>query len=109
MRFQPARGDAALVHSLFPARDPSKKVNETVPETQQLPPPTQFQPFVPAAETRPELTFRALLLGSLFGILFGAVTVYVGLRAGLTVAASIPISVLSISVLRALGRASILE
>ena len=34
---------------------------------------------------------------------------YVGLRAGLTVAASIPISVLSISVLRALGRASILE
>jgi putative OPT family oligopeptide transporter len=75
-----------------------------VPETTP-----QFQPFVPASETRPELTFRALLLGSLFGILFGAVTVYVGLRAGLTVAASIPISVLSISVLRALGRASILE
>jgi putative OPT family oligopeptide transporter len=75
-----------------------------VPETTQ-----QFQPYVPPTETRPELTFRALLLGSLFGILFGAVTVYVGLRAGLTVAASIPISVLSISVLRALGRASILE
>jgi putative OPT family oligopeptide transporter len=75
-----------------------------VPETTQ-----QFQPFVPPTESRPELTFRALLLGSLFGILFGAVTVYVGLRAGLTVAASIPISVLSISVLRALGRASILE
>ena len=68
-----------------------------------------FKPFVPPTETRPEFTFRALLLGSLFGILFGAVTVYVGLRAGLTVAASIPISVLSISVLRALGRASILE
>jgi putative OPT family oligopeptide transporter len=75
-----------------------------------LPPTTRvFQPFVPATETRPELTARALLLGSFFGILFGAVTVYVGLRAGLTVAASIPISVLSISVLRALGRASILE
>ena len=69
----------------------------------------EFQPFVSPHESRPELTFRALLLGSLFGILFGAVTVYVGLRAGLTVAASIPISVLSISVLRALGRASILE
>ena len=75
-----------------------------MPETTQ-----QFQPYVPPTESRPELTFRALLLGSLFGILFGAVTVYVGLRAGLTVAASIPISVLSISVLRALGRASILE
>jgi putative OPT family oligopeptide transporter len=68
-----------------------------------------FQPFVPATETRPELTTRALLLGCVFGLLFGAVTVYVGLRAGLTVGASIPIAVLSISVLRAFGRASILE
>jgi putative OPT family oligopeptide transporter len=68
-----------------------------------------FQPFVPASESRREFTARALILGSLFGILFGAVTVYVGLRAGLTVAASIPISVLSISILRAFGRASILE
>jgi putative OPT family oligopeptide transporter len=68
-----------------------------------------FKPFVPATESRPELTARALILGSLFGVLFGAVTVYVGLRAGLTVAASIPISVLSISILRAFGRSSILE
>ncbi|MBS1815348.1 MAG: oligopeptide transporter, OPT family [Acidobacteria bacterium] len=71
--------------------------------------PAAFQPFVPANESRPEFTFRAVLIGALFGILFGAVTVYVGLRAGLTVAASIPISVLSISILRVLGRASILE
>ena len=70
---------------------------------------TTFKPFVPAHETRPELSARALLLGAFFGILFGAVTVYVGLRAGLTVAASIPISVLSISILRAFGKASILE
>jgi len=68
-----------------------------------------YQPFVPAGESRREFTPRALILGSLFGVLFGAVTVYVGLRAGLTVAASIPISVLSISILRAFGRASILE
>jgi putative OPT family oligopeptide transporter len=68
-----------------------------------------FQPFVAPGETRPELTFRAIALGCIFGLIFGAVTVYVGLRAGLTVAASIPIAVLSISVLRALGRASILE
>ena len=70
---------------------------------------TVFRPAASLEESRPELTARALLLGSFFGLLFGAVTVYVGLRAGLTVAASIPISVLSISVLRALGRASILE
>jgi putative OPT family oligopeptide transporter len=69
----------------------------------------EFQPFVPADQHPPEFTFRALLLGSIFGLIFGAVTVYVGLRAGLTVAASIPIAVLSISILRAFGRASILE
>ena len=68
-----------------------------------------FQPFVSPGENRPEFTFRAILLGSFFGLVFGAVTVYVGLRAGLTVAASIPIAVLSISILRAFGRASILE
>jgi putative OPT family oligopeptide transporter len=69
----------------------------------------EFQPYVLPGDNRPEFTFRAILLGSLFGIIFGAVTVYVGLRAGLTVAASIPIAVLSISILRAFGRASILE
>ncbi|MFP5210252.1 MAG: OPT family oligopeptide transporter [Acidobacteriota bacterium] len=70
---------------------------------------SDFQPFVPPHEKRPEFTLRAILLGSFFGLVFGAVTVYVGLRAGLTVAASIPIAVLSISILRAFGRASILE
>jgi len=72
-------------------------------------PPPVFKPFVPAEESRPELTVRAIVIGALFGILFGAVTVYVGLKAGLTVAASIPISVLSISILRVLGKSSILE
>ena len=71
--------------------------------------PPAFQPFISPSEKPREFTFRAILLGSIFGIIFGAVTVYVGLRAGLTVAASIPIAVLSISILRAFGRASILE
>jgi putative OPT family oligopeptide transporter len=68
-----------------------------------------FQPYVSPTEHRPEFTLRAILLGCFFGIVFGAVTVYVGLRAGLTVAASIPISVLSISILRVFGKSSILE
>src|SRR5260370_8446476 len=72
-------------------------------------PETKFQPYVPAEESRPEFTLRAVSLGALFGVLFGAVTVYVGLRAGLTVAAAIPIAVLSISILRAFGKGSILE
>lgn len=72
-------------------------------------PETVFQPYVPDNDNRAEFTPRAIVLGAIFGILFGAVTVYVGLRAGLTVAASIPIAVLSISILRAFGRSTILE
>src|SRR6266403_1123567 len=72
-------------------------------------PPGEFRTYVPAEESPKEFTVRAIILGALFGLLFGAVTVYVGLRAGLTVSASIPISVLSISILRAFGRSTILE
>ena len=68
-----------------------------------------FKPYVPDSASMPEFTPRAVILGMLFGIIFGAVTVYVGLRAGLTVSASIPIAVLSISLLRAMGRATILN
>jgi putative OPT family oligopeptide transporter len=81
-------------------------VAETVTATVEEP---KFQPYVPAEEIRPEFTARAIILGCIFGLIFGAVTVYVGLRAGLTVSASIPIAVLSISILRAFGKASILE
>ena len=70
---------------------------------------SDFQPFIPAAQNPPEFTVRAVLLGSLFGLIFGAVTVYVGLRAGLTVAASIPIAVITISTLRYKGKPSVLE
>ncbi|HKS82532.1 MAG TPA: oligopeptide transporter, OPT family [Candidatus Acidoferrales bacterium] len=69
----------------------------------------EFRPYVDASENLTEFSLRAVILGSLFGILFGAVSVYVGLRAGLTVSASIPIAVLSISILRAFGRSTILE
>ena len=72
-------------------------------------PPGEFRPFVDAGENLREFSLRAVVLGALFGILFGAVSVYVGLRAGLTVSASIPIAVLSISILRAFGRSTILE
>src|SRR6202046_1986010 len=72
-------------------------------------PPADFKPYIAAEETVAEFSLRAVILGSLFGILFGAVSVYVGLRAGLTVSASIPIAVLSISILLAFGRSTILE
>ena len=73
-----------------------------------------FRAFVPDEERLPELTVRAVVLGSLLGVVFGASSVYLALRVGLTVSASVPIAVLSITIFRALskrlgGRASILE
>jgi putative OPT family oligopeptide transporter len=72
-------------------------------------PPPRFQPYVPATQSPAEFTLKAIVIGSLFGLLFGASTVYLGLRAGLTVSASIPIAVLAISVLKKLGGSTILE
>ena len=51
-------------------------------------------------EDIPEFTAKAILLGIFFGILFGAATVYLALRAGLTVSASVPIAVLAIAVFK---------
>src|ERR1041385_859650 len=68
-----------------------------------------FQPYVPATEERRELSIRAAIIGSLLGSLFGASSVYLALKVGITVSASIPIAVLSIPVFRALGKGSILE
>jgi putative OPT family oligopeptide transporter len=68
-----------------------------------------FQPYVPATQSPAEFTLRAILIGVVFGLIFGASTVYLGLRAGLTVSASIPIAVLAISVLKRLGGSTILE
>ncbi|MDA2912421.1 oligopeptide transporter, OPT family [Acidobacteriia bacterium AH_259_A11_L15] len=82
--------------------EPGKGWSSTAPRE-------EFKPFIAAEKAPAEFTFKAILFGALFGIFFGAVTVYVGLRAGLTVSASIPIAVLSISLLRLFGRATILE
>jgi putative OPT family oligopeptide transporter len=68
-----------------------------------------FQPYVPASQSLAEFTTKAVVLGAIFGLIFGASTVYLGLRAGLTVSASIPIAVLAISVLKRFGGSTILE
>ena len=63
-----------------------------------------FRPHVPASETPPELTLRALLLGAILGVVFGAASTYLALRVGLTVSASVPIAVIAIALLRKRGQ-----
>ena len=81
------------------------------PTTRHTPeaPRAGFQPYISPKESPAEFTLKAVVIGALFGLLFGASTVYLGLRAGLTVSASIPIAVLAISVLKRMGGSTILE
>jgi len=70
---------------------------------------SDFKPFISPLEAPREFTFRAVLLGAILGIVFASSSVYLALKVGMTVSASIPIAVLSITLFRLLGRATILE
>ena len=67
------------------------------------------KPFIPASESPAEFTLKAIITGAVFGVLFGAATVYLSLKAGLSVSASIPIAVLAISLGRRFLNTTILE
>ena len=75
----------------------------------------EHQPFIPADQDIPELTIGPLIIGALLGIVFGASSMYLVLKVGLTVSASIPVAVLSITIFRGFSkvlgtrRATILE
>ncbi len=68
-----------------------------------------YTPYVSASQSPAELTLRALILGSVLGIVFAASSVFLAVKVGMTVSASIPIAVLSIALFRSLGKSSILE
>lgn len=70
---------------------------------------SDFKPFISDNESPAEFTLKAIITGALFGVLFGAATVYLSLKAGLSVSASIPIAVLAISFGRRFLNTTILE
>jgi putative OPT family oligopeptide transporter len=67
-----------------------------------------FQPFVPASSTMSEFTLRALVLGLLMAVILGAANAYLGLKAGMTIAATYPAAVIGMAVLR-IFKGSLLE
>ena len=66
-----------------------------------------FRPYIAPETIIPELTARALIVGTLLGIVFGASSLYLVLKVGLTVSASIPVAVISISIFALLSRLKI--
>jgi putative OPT family oligopeptide transporter len=84
---------------------------EPAPEEPAAPRPTagrETVPYVPAATTLPELTFKALFVGILMAAVLGAANAYLGMKAGLTISATFPAAVLAIAILRPF-KGSILE
>ncbi|MFO0865775.1 MAG: OPT/YSL family transporter [Gemmataceae bacterium] len=67
--------------------------------------PPDFKPYVPDEARIPEFTWPAVVAGSLLGLVFGASSLYLVLKVGMTVSASIPVAVLSITLFRWLGKA----
>lgn len=59
--------------------------------------PGTVKPYIPADAQLPEMTFRALLMGVILGMVFGASSLYLVLKVGLTVSASIPVAVIAIT------------
>jgi putative OPT family oligopeptide transporter len=82
--------------------------NQTRPVTPS-PVTPEFKSYVPPAQSPAELTVRAVILGAILGIVFAASSVYLALKIGLTVSASIPIAVLAVAFFRTLGKSTILE
>src|ERR1700727_2972398 len=63
-----------------------------------------FEPYIPASANMRELTVLPLIVGTLLGAVFGASSLYLVLKVGLTVSASIPVAVISITLFRLLSK-----
>src|SRR5450756_1892876 len=71
-------------------------------------PQKKFRSYVPDNSTMPEFTLRAVLLGLVLTVILGAANAYLGLRAGMTIAATYPAAVIGMAVLR-IFKGSVLE
>lgn len=68
-------------------------------------PTPRYEPFIPASAKIPEFTLRAVVTGAILGMVFGASSLYLVLKVGLTVSASIPVAVISLALFRGWSKA----
>ena len=62
------------------------------------------EPFIPASVVMREFTWRAVITGTILGIIFGASSLYLVLKVGITVSASIPVAVIALALFRGLSK-----
>ncbi len=73
----------------------------------------EFQSYVPEQTSYKDITLKAVILGAVFGVIFGSANAYLGLRVGLTISTAIPLAVISVAALKLLtpilGKSTILD
>jgi len=81
-----------------------KEYPDVIGAAPDVPASAEFEPYIPANRVLPELTFGPIVLGTILGMIFGASSLYLVLKVGLTVSASIPVAVISITFFRLLSK-----
>ena len=114
MHFLHGFGREARRESLYPAEvreggDAPEEIKLPAQAYEELGEGESYPPLIPAGESPPELSARAILVGVLVAVVFGAANAYLGLKVGLTVSASIPAAVIGVGVFRLLRSGSLLE
>src|SRR5438093_12524858 len=113
MRIEPPPAD--VVASLCAREPPNRMATQTLESAPANPAPPAVAPYIAPETHLPEFTPRALILGTILGMIFGASSLYLVLKVGLTVSASIPVAVISVALFRLASKvfgtrdASILE
>jgi putative OPT family oligopeptide transporter len=73
----------------------------------------EFKPYIPDESDVKDFSIRSVIIGAVFGIIFGSANAYLGLRVGLTISTAIPLAVISVAIFKAMekiwGSATILE
>src|SRR5213595_75341 len=98
MRIEPPPAD--VVASLCARKPSNRMATQTIESAPASPAPPAVAPYIAAETHLPEFTPRALILGTILGMIFGASSLYLVLKVGLTVSASIPVAVISITLFR---------
>lgn len=84
-------------------------MSTTEPVTEERERDPEAEPYIPASESLPEITARAVVLGILLSALLGGANAYLGLKVGMTVSASIPAAVISMGILQFFRDSNVLE
>src|SRR5437870_10150155 len=81
-------------------RRKNQMATQTIEPAPTRPSPAGIEPYIAPETHLPEFTPRALILGTILGMVFGASSLYLVLKVGLTVSASIPVAVISVALFR---------